>query len=108
MSESGDHSGNHSPHNTGSLASSVERANALHRTLDTLNLNKLPPTASVSSHYQPPTAVAWLIGTWKGKGTAIQHLAIEVVYERLSTRGIILGKGLFPTIKDFEYMEECS
>lgn len=60
----------------------------LNRTLDHLNLNAppvLPRGISQSQPFRPPAAVAWLVGTWKGK-----------------------GKGIFPTIRDFEYMEECS
>lgn len=46
----------------------------LHRTLDQLNLNNAPSVAprsvapSVHGGFRPPNAIAWLVGTWKGKG----------------------------------------
>ena len=69
--------------------SSTNSAADLGRTIDALNLNKVParlPRHITAYHpYGPPPAVAWLVGTWKGK-----------------------GRGMFPTIRDFAYDEECT
>lgn len=52
----------------GSFDRRSSHARDLHKTLDKLNMNKLPPTVVMRSEYKPPASIAWLVGTWKGKG----------------------------------------